>query len=572
MMNRMIGFRIGTVLGMALGLLTTAAAAQALPNLNLTLKPHVSGKLVDYVDITLAVQRPETKAGAPLLHMALEVASIPTVRYDGDAVSATDAEGMLALTQKDGERGPFGIGRDWLAARDTAGDVTYRYRAVPRTVSSATRAGPLFDLRAEAGGLNGAGLAFLALPPEATKYHISLHWDLSGMPAGARGVWSVGEGDVATEGTAQLLADSYYAAGPLQSYPANPDGNFGMYWLSDTPYDMREVGQYIQTLYAYMADFFHDTHGSYRILVRKNPYRGANGTALTKSFMFSFSDGLTQTTRQLKDLLSHEMTHNWPSLEGRPGDTSWYAEGTAEYYSGLLSLRAGAISPQELLERVNERAVAYYTNPLQRLTNRQAEEIYWQDTRAQRVPYGRGFMYLAKVDAEIRAKSNGRRSLDDIAKELYRREATGKPYGIAAWLELVSRELGAQAKPEYDDMAAGKPIVPPSSALATCFTSVKKSLPEFELGFSEASFRGSPRIIQGLVAGSAAAKAGVLDGDEVLDFTNVSDLLFHVTQHMNLKIRRQGKIMTFDYLPRGRMVDGYLWELTDPQPAPGCHV
>ena len=38
------------------------------------------------------------------------------------------------------------------------------YRAVPRAVDEHTRNGPLFDLREEAGGLNGAGFTFLAPP------------------------------------------------------------------------------------------------------------------------------------------------------------------------------------------------------------------------------------------------------------------------------------------------------------------------------------------------------------------------------------------------------------------------
>jgi hypothetical protein len=568
----MIGFRSIPLLVVTLGWLAVAATAEDLPQLNLTLKPHVAGSLVDYVDVTLAVQQPDAKAGSPLLHMALEVASIPTVRYDGDAISARDAKGPLPLSQKDGERGPFGISRDWLAGRDPVGEVVYRYRAIPRSVGANTRAGPLFDLRSEAGGLNGAGLAFLALPPDKTKFRIALHWDLSGMTAGARGVWSEGEGDVVTDGTTELIADSYYAAGPLQSIPAASSGNFSMYWLGPTPYDMAEVGQYVLTLYPYMAQFFHDEHSSYRIFVRKTPYRGSNGTALIRSFMFSYSDGLNQTTRQLKDLLSHEMTHNWPSLEGRAGDISWYTEGTAEYYSGILSLRAKVISPQELLDRVNERAVAYYTNPLQNLTNRQAEEIYWQDTRAQRVPYGRGFIYLATVDAEIRAKSGGAHGLDDIVKELYRRKTAGQSYGIDTWLDLVRRDLGPQAKREYDDMVAGKRVVPPINALGPCFKPVATPLPEFELGFSGASFHGAKWVIQGLVAGSAAAKAGVRDGDEVLEFSNVSDLLFHIGQHMQLKVRRAGQVLEFDYLPRGKLVDGYLWQMSDPSSSGGCRV
>jgi hypothetical protein len=59
------------------------------------------------------------------------------------------------------------------------------------------------------------------LPQSKGTYRISVSWDLSDMPAGSRGVWSFGEGDATTEGPVDLLADSYYAAGPLESHPAD---------------------------------------------------------------------------------------------------------------------------------------------------------------------------------------------------------------------------------------------------------------------------------------------------------------------------------------------------------------
>jgi len=134
------------------------------PRLQLVLMPHATDGSVNYIDVTLAIGQPRVKAGATLLRMALIVASIPTPRYDADAITASDYSGSLPLTIKDEPPTPSGIYRQWLAERDTVGDVTVKYRAPMRAVSASTRPGPLFDLRAESGGLNGAGLAFLALP------------------------------------------------------------------------------------------------------------------------------------------------------------------------------------------------------------------------------------------------------------------------------------------------------------------------------------------------------------------------------------------------------------------------
>ena len=76
----------------------------------------------------------------------------------------------------------------------TSGDVTLHYRAPPRVVTASTRTGPLFDLRDEAGGVQGAGWTFLAVPVNTEPYRIQLHWDLSDMPAGSRGDLEPGGG------------------------------------------------------------------------------------------------------------------------------------------------------------------------------------------------------------------------------------------------------------------------------------------------------------------------------------------------------------------------------------------
>ena len=166
------------------------------PTLELVLKPHTSSGAVDYVDGRLTIEKPAVAAGDKLLRMPLLIVSIPTARYDGDAIKARDEAGVLQLTQKDEEPTPTGTYRQWLATRATKGDVTVTFRAPPRVVSASTRTGPLFDLRAESGGLFGAGITFLPLPDGEQPYRLNVKWDLSQMPKGSRAVTSFGDGDI----------------------------------------------------------------------------------------------------------------------------------------------------------------------------------------------------------------------------------------------------------------------------------------------------------------------------------------------------------------------------------------
>ena len=543
----------------------TVAAQEELPSLSVVLKPHSNGGEVDYVDVSMAIEHPNVAAGATLLRMPLVVASIPTARYDGDAIQARDASGTLPLTQQDAPPTSFLSNRDWLPTRATSGDVTLHYHAPPRVVTASTRGGPLFDLRDEAGGVQGAGWTFLAVPVNTEPYRIQLHWDLSDMPAGSRGISSLGESDVSVVAPAERLMSTFYFAGAVHSYPPQPTGNFAMYWLSEPPFDVVASATMIKKLFGYMSKFFNDDGGAYRVFLRKTPVNGG-GTALTRSFMFGYGASKPPTVESLEGLIAHEMVHNWPQLSGDHADTSWYTEGTAEYYSVVLSYRAGLITPDEFLKGVNEHASGYYLNSLQNLTNRGADAIYWKDSRAGHVPYGRGFMYLAAVDAQIRARSGHKRSLDDVVLQLLERTRAaerggGKEPTVADWEALIGKELGSRGTRGYEDMVAGKELTPPANAFGPCFLPMKADLGRpLEPGFDVASLSGPQRMIRGLVAGSAAALAGLRDGDEVLEAPDLGDPGFKDTDKLLvMKIRRAGVESSVTFKPAGKPVSGYLW-------------
>jgi hypothetical protein len=537
------------------------AAESPPPTLTLTLKPHSANGAVDYIDATMTIEKPQVAANASLLRMPLIIVSIPTARYDGDAVHAHDAAGDLPLTQKEETPTPTGTYRQWIASRATSGDVVVTFKAPPRVVDTTTRTGPLFDLRADNGGVLGAGITFLPLPDTKFPYRIHFGWDLTSLPAGSRGATSHGEGDFDSVAPAETLAFCFYAAGPMHTYPEKNAGNFQMYWFTNPPFDTAELAARVQRLYAYMSGFFRDSGHPYRVFIRHNPHKAGGGTALPMSFMFGWNEATAPTLDNLQSLLAHEMTHNWPSLEGEHGDTSWYTEGNAEYYSLLLSYRAGAISFDQFVSEIDERANGYYTNPYRAASNKEAADQYWKDWAAQRVPYGRGFMYLAVVDAKLRERSHGKRSLDDVVTELYRRETNDEKYGIKDWLALVGQTLGAaEAKRDYDAMVAGKLLVPPKNSFGPCMRPVADNAQPYALGFDESSLSGDHKVIKGVVIGSAAALAGLHDGDEVLTYDDPLVVQKDNDSHMKLNVRREGKEVSIDYLPRGTPVESYRWE------------
>jgi hypothetical protein len=565
----MPGVVIRALAGAALALaLAGPAAAQAPPpKLDLTLTP----KPADHrLSVRMRLEHPDFKAGEGLVHLPLSLVGIPTARYDGAALTARDEQGVVMLTQSEEPPTPQGTYRRWSVARATVGDVTISFDAPPRPVTAATNNGPLFDLREEANAFLGAGVGFLATPVRPGPWRVHLTWDLGQAPAGSRGVWSYGDGDVDTVLPSEALEFSYYAGGALKRYPAEAGGRFGYYWARDPPFDPADLARRIQALYSDMSGFFGDTASSYRVFARSNPYLGAGGTSLAHSFMFGYHAPAKPTADTLQLLIAHEMAHTWPAMQGEHGDTAWYSEGTAEYYSLALSWRAHAIALDKVVETLNERADAYYTNPFRSLSNPEAAKRFWTDPIAQTVPYGRGWLYLIQTDAQIRKASKGQRSLDDVVKAIYARQKAGQPFGIPAWLELVGKEIGpAQAQAGYDRMVSGGLLVPPSDAFAPCLTVTPHAARPVELGFARSSLNDD-RIVRDLVPGSAADKAGIRNGDAIVAMSDFDKVRRDETLPFTLTLRRDGAQVSVTYLPRGPATRGYRWARNPKAPQSAC--
>ena len=545
------------------GLASAAPVAQPgpPPSLQVMLRPIAAGGSVARVEVRLEIEAPRLAAGETLLRLPLTIVGIPTAAYRASDIRVEDARGALPLGQEDEPARPEGVYRRYKVIRATEGDVIVRYAARPRVVGPTTNNGPLFDMRAEAGGMMGAGITFLALPVREGPYRVTLDWDLSAMPAGSRGVWSLGEGRVETVGPAQQIAFSYYAAGPLHRYPEQP-GQFGIYWLAEAPFAMDALASRIFRLYSTMAEFFDDRNSTYRVFIRQHPYRGQGGTGAARSFMFGYHPPSNPSVDELQELLAHEIAHNWPAMQGEHGETAWYSEGAAEYYSLVFAHRAGLLDRAGLLREINQRAANYYTHPFRALTNQEAARRFWSDPFVQQVPYGRGFLYLAQTDAAIRRASSGRRSLDDVVRAIRTRQSAGEPFGIPVWLELVGAEIGREAaERDYQRMISGTAI-PPEGAFGPCFATVREPRPVFDLGFARRSLNDDATVRE-LRPDSNAARAGLREGDVTLSFTELREITVDPNARMTLRIRRDGAEQEISYLPRGAPVAH--WRFVDNQ-------
>ncbi|KAH6962451.1 hypothetical protein BKA56DRAFT_623001 [Ilyonectria sp. MPI-CAGE-AT-0026] len=540
------------------------------PSLNITVTPKYEGRTPKSLNVRLVIEKPDLTANKTLVRITDLRDLFPAQPYtSANAVQASDSKGEVPLVPADASDGE----RQWNVARETTGDVTVTYSATHINNDSAPTVA-LLDLRRDHDGINGAGMSVFALPPEDKTYSINLAWDLRQAPNGSRAVWNYGEGPgtVTTIGSTKLVSESHFAVGPsMHSYPpaTNAAEDFGFYWFEQPDFEVLQLAKWTQNVFHYMKRFFHDTEPAYRIFMRGSASSsGMGGAALLRSFMFSYIMGANSTWESLQSLLSHEMVHNWPTLSG-DDDVTWYVEGIADYYSMVLPFRLGAFTLDRFMQGVNNMATAYYTNPMINLTNAEIESRSSENEHVERVPYGRGMLFLVRLDAQIRTRSNGTRSIDDVVLKLLNRTRSGQGDRLKDFLGVLEQELGSAAREEYEQMANATLLVPPGNSLSPYLTVQKTELELYEVGFERKAKNGKSFITK-LVPNSRAAQAGLMDGDEIVSmddrFSNPTVLTAYgdVNAETRVKIRRDAEELLITYRPRSfKRVEAYQWVRRD---------
>jgi hypothetical protein len=538
-----------------------AAAAPAPKPLVITLQPGPLKQTDDIdagsgvVDVTMTIPEVRAVAGAPLFKLPRVVANVETVAVTLKELKARDGFGDVPLTASD-VKGPNGPVRHWASTRDVQGDLVIHYQAPIDNKPPARGAAPPYSLRTEGGGFSGVGNVFLLLP-DGKNYPLSLRWDLSKLGEHSTATSSFGEGDLnLPSGAPARLWSAIFMAGPMTRVPAQvaPQG-FSSAWLGTPSTDPAPLMEWAGKLHQWMSGFFGDgKQPHYRVFLRYNPINAGGGAALTQSFLITHGKGVTPD--ELKITLSHEMAHTW--TEGV--EEAWYDEGIAVHYQALAPFRAGLITSQQFLADLNHTAARYYSDALNTTPDAEIMPRFWEDTRIRTLPYDRGAMYFAVLDARIRKASDGKRSLDDLVLEMNQRR-DGKPADMAAlWQQLLTRELGPDGKALHASMLAGEVIVPESGDFGPCFKRTTKKVRRFELGFEPASLVGDVKTIRGVEAGGAASKAGLRNGDVVTYAVAMDKIQGEQDARLTLNVTREGRQFPITYLPRGERVQVWQWQ------------
>ena len=250
-------------------------------------------------------------------------------------------------------------------------------------------------------------------------------------------------------------------------------------------------------------------------------------------------------------LVSHEFFHLWNVKRIRPDALGpfdynqenytkllWVAEGITDYYSDLALRRAGLISDKEFLATA-ARSFQNLQNTPGRLVQSLEEssfdswiKFYRQDENSinsQVSYYDKGAIVGLLLDLQIRQKSGGTKSLDDVMRYLYQeffkknRNYTPQDFQRAAEL-MAGTSLGdffgryVRGRDELDYNAS---LAAAGVKLDTGATSETGKPTERPYLGADTAQDGDRVIVRRVYAGSPAYEQGLNTGDQIVALNNV---------------------------------------------------
>lgn len=534
----------------------SGAAIAADGDLKIELSPRLADAKMADVGVRLTLENPSASAGDVLLEMPVMRVMAPSALMDSSAIQARDSAGPLDLIAQIDEVDPsgFGQGRRWTINRATVGDVVVNYVATPREITPQTRPGPLYDMRAEDAGFHASGGIMLALPPEGWPRKVDLDWDLSGFGENARAASSLGYGNVELTTTQEAINGSFFMAGPLHSQPESGQGPFVGYWLTPPPFDLDAALVKIENAYGQFSDFFGTETQDFKVFMRTTDRFAGGGSGGHNSFIFGTVKGEVREEEELLGLLVHETLHNWLSGLGE-ATSQWWSEGTTTYYTEVMSRRVGITTVEQFGKGMNALAKSYYLNPRSNLTSAEVTQLFFSDGDAQLVPYQRGPLYFAQLDALIRERSNGARRVEDLVRPLLKARETGGEYSQKGWEDLLRAELGEEGVANFNAMMDGERLDLQPHLLGVCFDREAVNLRRFYTGL-RTEFDGR---ISRVIENTPAASAGLLAGDRLVDPEALKTLEEGGYGEAELLVIRDGVQVTFRFNPWGPEREAYQW-------------
>ena len=253
--------------------------------------------------------------------------------------------------------------------------------------------------------------------------------------------------------------------------------------------------------------------------------------------------------------------------------TPWSARPKGEratYFTANLQRRLGLQPITAFVDELNRLSRQYHGNPYRNATNDAARAAFWADKNGELLPYVRGSLYFFALDAAIRRGSGGTRSLDDILLDLFARRAAGRTVSVRTFTDALAKELGRGVAAQLDSVVirGTKTVFVPPDAFGPCFTHswTQVVVPDFAFD------RRTPGVqtVVSLVPSSAAASAGLRNGDVITTPIAAELLVSEQVQQMKLDVVRGGELLYLTYMTSPIINKSWQWSRVPGVPVAVC--
>lgn len=263
--------------------------------------------------------------------------------------------------------------------------------------------------------------------------------------------------------------------------------------------------------------------------------------------------------------IAQGLVHRWLGgrlrLREHPGDPpeagAWFDAGVARFVAREVLWSLGTLSTEDYATEINAHLAEVTTSPLRRADNAAvAVAAAGGDADAHALLVARGVLIATRLDAMLRERHAGERSLQSVLRALVAaaRRDDVRELSLAALLEHITVELGAGEVAGVRGMLAGGIPVLPAAALGACFTRGPRTYVRFDPGFDVVASRAGQ--IRGLRANGPAARAGVREGETVVSLAATSR---DPHQPLELTLERDGQPILVTYRPIGASGRGEAW-------------
>jgi len=290
----------------------------------------------------------------------------------------------------------------------------------------------------------------------------------------------------------------------------------------------------------------YDHYTFFVLLGGKNAGGGLEHRNSTSLLLPRFTFNPDRSYERFLTLTSHEFFHVWNVKRLRaaglgPFDYTqeayttllWAMEGITEYYTDLLLLRAGLLTQERYLERLADDIVTLQTTPGRQVQSLECAsfdawiKLYRPDENSINTSvsyYLKGAIVAALLDLEIRRRTAGERSLDDVMRHLYRTYPIDRP-GVAdrhGYIQAIKDVTDQDLTDFFDRYIAGTDELPYDDVLGAAGLALRWDWKDKTNGEAKPTLgvrlkqAGGQLLVASVISDGPAYAAGLTADDEIV--------------------------------------------------------